>query len=74
MPGSMLQMASLGEPIAKGKPGTLPSGPWVASNAPQMHLPHCLSLQYTGGKGPQKSGPVTTRCAALAEGSSRWPS
>lgn len=43
MPGSVLQMAPVGEPTAKGKTDVLPNRPWVAVNEPQLYLPPGLS-------------------------------
>lgn len=63
MPGSVLLMAPLGQPIAKGKARVLPSGPWVAINGAQVYLPPCLAtclFKPLGAEGLQKSGQVKT--------------
>lgn len=68
MPGSVLQMAPWGQPMAKGKAHVLPSGPWVAMSEPQLYLP-LMPHQALGGRGACgiRAG-EDTRCAVLAEG------
>lgn len=55
MPGPVLQMALLAQPIVKRKSHVLPSGPGVAINEPQLHLPpahsHASEEDVLGGGG-----------------------
>lgn len=63
MPGSVLQMAPLGEPTVKGKTDVLPSRPWVAINEPQLYLAAPSRLFHVSAKGASE----TRAAAALAE-------
>lgn len=73
MPDFVLQMALLGQPIAKGKTGIFPSEPWVAINEPQLYLPPCLmslSSAYWEKAASEIRAGKDMCCAALAEGCS----
>lgn len=68
MPDSVLQMAPLGQPIAKGKVHVLPSGPWFATNEPQLYLPHG-PLQTLQDRGTSETrADEDMQCVVLAQG------